>query len=253
MKDFQLGEAVSKFDKNVKLLWRDKYDFNKFIGETDDYIIACGGDGTLLKAVHKYANLNKSFYGRAAGTVNFLMNKEKYPMGDYKIKSFSRIKVSVNYKKWVRNMASIDDKLINVTKEFQAFNDICIGGSDGMNAWINFNIQEKDEIFGEVQGGGLIISTPQGSTGINKTNRGVVLPLSSDQWSITGDKTTRQIAYVVKPHKMEIIPSSRKDIIVWIDGENEVIEKVTSITVEKGDNINVIFNDYGSFKKKRRI
>ena len=24
-------------------------------------------------------------------------------------------------------------------------------------------------------------------------------------------------------------------------------------TVEKGDNINVIFNDYGSFKKKRRI
>lgn len=236
-----------------KLLFRDEYDYKKVIEEDDDFIYAHGGDGTLLKAIFMFSDKNKPFYGSAGGTLNFLMNTETTPKMGAKIKTFRKIKATILYKTWQRDMAGLDDVLKPVQKEFQAFNDICIGGIDGMNAFINFNVKEKDDIFGDITGGGLIISTPQGSTGINRTNGGVVLPLSSNNWSITGDKTTRLIDYVVKPHRIQIIPSSRKSVMVWIDGANKIIDNVDKIILEKGDAVQVVFNNYSEFRKKRRI
>ena len=45
-----------------------------------------------------------------------------------------------------------------------------------MNSYIDFTINDKNDIFnGVLTGGGIIISTAAGSTGINKTNHGMYL------------------------------------------------------------------------------
>ena len=54
----------------------DEYDNNKYIEEKENYIEAKGGDGTLIKAIHKFKDKNKPFFGIAAGTFNFMMNDE---------------------------------------------------------------------------------------------------------------------------------------------------------------------------------
>jgi NAD kinase len=159
----------------------------------------------------------------------------------YTTKSFNLIKAKVYY---------IEDGIEKV-QEHEAFNDICVGGD--MNSWIDFLVNEKDEFFGEFKGGGLIISTPQGSTGINKNNNGSVLPLGADLWSITGDKTNRKIDYVIKPRKTEIFLSSRTPISVWVDGSNHIIRNVYKLELSKGGFVKVIFNDYSEFKRKRRM
>ena len=235
----------NKFTKedNIKEdIWVDKYDDKKYIREEDDIIEARGGDGTLLKAIKMHRDKGKPFFGIAGGTENFLMNKEDYVVKSHATyKEFHLIKVKVTYQKFRDE----------ITEEFQAFNDVIFGGD--MNSWIDFNVQDKDQIIGSFKGGGVIVSTAQGSTGINKNNNGVILPLSSKNWSITGDKTNRKINYIIEPKKTKITCKSRIPATLWIDGANNVIENVKSIEISKGDKVIVIFNSYEKIKKKRRI
>lgn len=235
-------------DIEKETLYIDKHDTDKKIVEKDGYIYAIGGDGTLLKAINKFRDKGKPFYGIAAGTVNFLMNSAPFPTKDHVVKKFSLIEVEIT--RIIYNKLDNNNE-VEITETFQAFNDIMIGGD--MNSWVDFKVKEKDDIFGKFMGGGLIISTAQGSTGINKNNNGTILPLSSEMWSITGDKTNRKIDYVIKPTNMKIKVSSRNSVKVWVDGANHIVDNVKSITVKKGVSVEVIFNDYRSFKKKRRL
>jgi NAD kinase len=214
---------------------------DKYIEEKEKYILAKGGDGTLLHAINKFRYLNKPFFGEASGTVNFLMNKENRPTADYIKKTFHLIMVTIKYRK-----DGVDKSI-----QCQAFNDVMIGGN--MNSWIEFEMEDQDELFGKFMGGGMIFSTPQGSTGINKNNHGVILPLDSNLWSITGDKTERKIEYVVAPRNITLKVKSRTPVTVWVDGINHVIDNVQSIFVKSGDTVEVIFNDFKSFQRKRRI
>lgn len=222
-------------------VWKDEYDNNKFIKLNKTYIRSHGGDGTLLKAIHMYSNKKLPFFGTAAGTVNFLMNSKTIISESSKHKKFNLIKINIIY----------EDNKKQLNKELQAFNEVCIGGD--MGSWIDFNVQDKDSIIGNFKGSGIIISTSQGSTGINKNNNGTILPLSSKNWCITGDKTNRKINYIIEPKKTIIHVSSRTPVTVWVDGTNNVIYNVKGIEISKGDEIVIIFNNYDEFKQKRRI
>lgn len=220
------------------ILFQDEYDNDKKIIDCGTYISAIGGDGTLLRAINLFRTMGKPFLGVAKGSINFLMNNTTEPNSESKYKKLELIKVNV--------LCQNGD-----SHTLQAFNDIMLGGD--MNSWINFDVEDKDEIFGSFKGGGLIISTPQGSTGINKNNQGPILPISSNLWSITGDKTNRRIEYVIEPRKLSVRVDSRTPITLWVDGVNNVVQNVRHITVTKGDFVTVIFNNYEEFIKKRRI
>src|SRR6201986_2589084 len=43
--------------------------------EQADVIVALGGDGSMLRTLHRYLSLNKPVYGMKLGTVGFLMNQ----------------------------------------------------------------------------------------------------------------------------------------------------------------------------------
>jgi len=70
---------------------------------------------------------------------------------------------------------------------------------------------------------------------------------------LKGDKTNRKIEYVIKPTYAKIDVNSRTDVNVWIDGENHFIKNVSTVEISKGSTVEVIFNDYSAFKKKRRL
>jgi len=220
------------------ILFRDSYDKEKYIEDCGNYIKAVGGDGTLLRAINLYSELDKPFFGVAKGTVNFLMNKRDSVDEYTHFQKLNLIKIRVEYDNFHK-------------RTIFAFNDVMIGGD--MNSWIEFNVEEKDGMFGDFRGGGIIISTPQGSTGINKNNNGPILPLSTDLWSITGDKCNRKIEYVIEPRETVISVKSRTPVTLWADGSNTVIKNVQRVTISSGDSVEVLFNDFEEFIKKRRI
>lgn len=224
-----------------KILFIDSFDSNKKIIEKNEVIEAIGGDGTLLKAIAKYHKSKKPFFGIAGGTENFLMNAENTIIKNHKLKKFRLLKVTVTYS---------EDNITDINKTFEAFNEIFISEENG---WIEFNCEDKDFILGNFKGSGLIVSTPQGSTGINKNNNGVILPLNSKAWSITGDKTNRKINYVFETNKINIEVKSRGKVNLFIDGTNNKISNISKVTITKGNSVEVIFNNYKEFKRKRRI
>lgn len=250
-------EYVGKFSEWVEdhsvLYIKDNYDDKKFIDARGDIILAKGGDGTLLRAINKFRHLNKPFYGIGAGTENFLMNNATEACNiseNAKYKKFNLIRVKVTSLKEVQNSFHYEEPYEHV-EEFQAFNDVMIGGS--MNDWISFNVHDPEKIIGKFKGGGVIICTAQGSTGINKNNGGSVLPLNARQWFITGDKTNRKISVPINTKRTTITAESRQSVTVWVDGQNHVIKNVQKIELSKGDSVTVIFNDYEAFKRKRRV
>jgi len=224
----------------------DKYDSRKSISKMDKTIIAKGGDGTLLKSITKFYSKDIMFYGEASGTLNFLMNTIPYSKDiDIKVKKFRRIKVRVTILK-----PNKLGELVPEVKEFQVLNDVFISEENG---WIDFNCHDKDMILGSFKGSGLIISTAIGSTGINKNNNGVILPLSSKDWVVTGDKTNRTINYVLRNNRMTIKVRSRGTVNIFGDGHNHHFTRVQSVEILKGDTVKIGFANYTEMKRKRRI
>ncbi len=228
------GPSTSLYNKIY-----DEYDSNKYIEEKNDYIEAKGGDGTLIRAIHKFKDSNKPFFGIAAGTENFLMNPENTILPTAVTKKLQLLDIEIEF---------LEDDILT-TETVQAFNDIAIGN---FNAWINFNCFHKDNILGNFNGSGLIISTSQGSTGSNKNNNGTILPLSSKNWSITGIMTNRKINYILVPTLLQIDCSSRQEIMAYIDGSHKIYNNVKRIKITAGEIVDIIFNNIQIFKEKRR-
>lgn len=240
---FPHNEKIVKYNKKIKKFRNKKI-------EKADVIVCGGGDGTLLKTIKRYRHLNKVFWGFNAGTVGFLMNNgfpEDYDEEKTKVKKFKLINVLVHYKLWLED-SSGNGVWTDVAKEFQAFNDIFLAE---LNGWINFDCKDDDNILGEFKGSGLLISTSAGSTGMNKNNYGVVLPLSSENWVVTGDKTSKTVRYVLEPNKISVKCNSLGKISLFVDGNNQVIENVSKIEVTQGDTVKVMFGDYKKFKTRR--
>ena len=214
--------GVERFNEN------DKY---KVI-EYTNWFKVFGGDGTLLRAINKYHTSNKPFFGIGNGTKNFLMNKEKT----------------------IKNPTYIEFNLLETNNQI-AFNEFMIGNT--ISDWIEFEVYDKDGIIGNFKGGGLIISTPQGSTGINKSADGVILPLESKDWVITGILTDRKIHYVIEPQKLKIRFKSRNMEHLWADGrivDTFYPDTWSEITISQSEKkVTLVFNDIDDFKKRRRI
>ena len=204
----------------MKTLFSDTY--GKIITKHEEYIHCLGGDGTLLRAINKFSNLRLPFYGQASGTANFLMNKLDAPLAKSVTKSFRRIKVTVY---------SIMDPMFEYTEHhLYAFNDVILGG---FNAWLNFETKHKDNQIGNFSGSAIVVSTAQGSTGLNRNNGGTILSLESDQWSVTGVCTKRNINTVISPSRLEINVEGRTDATLCIDGTNHELQGVYKIILSQ--------------------
>lgn len=233
---------------------KTKFENQVFNPAEADIIVCVGGDGTLLDTIKEYKTYNKPFLGFGGGTANFLMNdiNDLYLFEEKDLDL--RISTIFNNQK-IRNIQFNCIKATIDGKEYQGFNEICIGGD--MNSWIEFHIEDtKDEFFIEpFFSGGIIISTAQGSTGINKNNYGAVMPLNFvNNWSLTSDKGefNKRVNKNIENNKLNINFFSRTPVKAWIDGQANIVEiKKPEIIVEKGESVEVIFTNYDSLIKRR--
>ena len=246
------GPSTSLYNETDKIY--DEYDKNKYIHNKKNYIEAKGGDGTLIRAIHKFDHLNKPFFGIAAGTENFMMNdEEEINHETAEIVEFNLLKVQVFTKKWkTDNDKSWSDKqeLIETSEIVYAFNDVIIGS---FNGWINFYCEHKENILGDFKGAGLLISTAQGSTGANKNNHSTIIPLKSKNWAVSGVMTNRNIRYVIEPNELTVNVKSRENIKINVDGKHFEADNIHKVIISKSDiNVKVIFNDLKKFQDKRK-
>jgi NAD+ kinase len=143
-------------------------DFEDLCKEVD-FIVALGGDGTLISVTRRAYKFDKPILGINLGNLGFLTDinpdnveefLKKFLEGEYRIDK--RMVIEIKYK----------------DKNLYAFNDVVIS-KDVISSMINVKIDTNESFLNTYRGDGVIISTPTGSTAYNLSAGGpVVYPLT---------------------------------------------------------------------------
>jgi len=183
-----------------------------------DLLIVCGGDGTLLRAVHNLKNFSIPILGINIGTLGFLM--------DTKTSEF--IPALENFlakKSQALPRQLLDVQIIRNKKplaKFVALNDAVVHKTKlSRLATLTFNLDEKK--VATYRADGIIVATPTGSTAYSLSAGGPIVHPSMEAIIITpiAPHTFTQRPIVIPAHrKISIIFKSRSgNGNVTIDGQ----------------------------------
>ena len=144
--------------------------------EEAETIIALGGDGLMLDALHTSLKTGARVYGMNFGSVGFLMNE-------------------VQADGLLERLASADPVRIHPLRvtgedihcnpfEALAINEVSLLRETRQTAKIKIMIDGRDRM-GELQADGVLVATPAGSTAYNLSAHGPILPLNSKVLALT--------------------------------------------------------------------
>ena len=172
----KIGFVSSEKPEAKKSLQILKKLYNSVAPEKAEVIVALGGDGTILKSLHKFLKKKIPIYGMNKGYVGFLMNQ-------YSEKNLEkRLREAIPYKLHPLKIKSFDSS--GKIKEGLAFNDVSMIRNSPSIAKIKIQINNKTRI-NEFLGDGCLISTAAGSSAYNLSLRGPVIPVGAQVLALT--------------------------------------------------------------------
>ncbi len=182
--------------------------------EEADIIIALGGDGTLLDALHRYHGLDKPFYGMNRGSVGFLLNP--YRADDLEDRLHHAQTVILHP---LRMTATTND---GETVEALAFNEVSLLRQRHHAAKIGISV-DGIERLPELVCDGIIVATPAGSTAYNLSAHGPIIPLSANVLALTPISAFRPRRWrgALLPHtaaiRIEILNAAKRPVSATAD------------------------------------
>ena len=141
-----------------------------------DVIVVLGGDGFMLKVMHRYLNKGMPLYGMNRGTIGFLMN-------GYNIKNLpTRIRKAVTINLHPLEMTAVTEAKKEV--KAMAINEVSLLRQSRQAANIRVNINNKKRLD-KLVCDGVIVATPAGSTAYNLSAHGPILPIEANLMVLT--------------------------------------------------------------------
>jgi NAD+ kinase len=151
-----------------------KYDFVE--SDDADVILALGGDGLMLHALHKYIDCDKPIYGLNCGTVGFLMNQLR---NEDLIPRVAEAKETCVYP--LEMVATTQD---GQRHRLLAFNEVSVIRYSHQTANLRLAINGIERIP-KLACDGVLVATPMGSTAYNLSAHGPIIPLASNVLALT--------------------------------------------------------------------
>ncbi len=192
-----------------------------------DFIVALGGDGTLISVARRSYRFDKPILGINAGKLGFLtdINPEniqefldKYLAGEYRIDKRMVIEIQNN-----------DTKLY-------AFNDVVIS-KEFISSMIHVDVDTNESHLNRYYGDGLIISTPTGSTAYNLSAGGPVVYPLTESFILTPicPHSLTQRPLVLPSHFEIDLQVHEENAKLIIDGQ-EIFDMKNRIKIKKAEN-----------------
>ncbi|BBI35144.1 NAD kinase [Cohnella abietis] len=219
-----------------------------------DIVVSIGGDGTLLQAFHRFKNQleNVAFIGIHTGHLGFYADWKKDELSELLDLMVSSEPRKVQYPLLQVEILTSSGKI-----ELLALNEFTLKSVDGtLVAALHIN----DEPFEMFRGDGIVISTPTGSTGYNKSLGGAVIHPSLEALQIAEMASINNRVYrtlgssviLPKHHHCDIIPDPEKELFIGIDHEVMQMSEVRSITCRVAEN-KITFARYRPFPFWNRV
>jgi len=144
--------------------------------EQADVIVTLGGDGFMLRTLHRYMQLGKPFYGMNRGTVGFLLNNFE---GDHLLERLASAEVAMLNPLRMRAMREAGTEQAAL-----AINEVSLLRQTRQLAKIRIAIDGRVRLE-ELSCDGILVATPAGSTAYNLSAHGPILPLTANVLAMT--------------------------------------------------------------------
>lgn len=141
-----------------------------------DVIIVLGGDGFMLKMMHRYLSKNIPLYGMNRGTVGFLMNN----FTEKKLKSKITNAIRFDLHPLEMTVLTTSGKEVKA----MAINEVSLLRQTHQAANIRVSINGKKRLD-KLVCDGVIVATPAGSTAYNFSAHGPILPIGANLLVLT--------------------------------------------------------------------
>jgi NAD+ kinase len=144
--------------------------------EDADCIVALGGDGLMLRTLHRFMGAGKPIYGMNRGSVGFLMNE--YREGSLR-KRIAGAKPSIVHPLLLRATNTHGDEFTA-----HAINEVSLLRQSSQIAKIRILVNGQERMP-ELVTDGVLVATPAGSTAYNLSANGPILPLDAPLMALT--------------------------------------------------------------------
>jgi NAD+ kinase len=141
-----------------------------------DVIVALGGDGFMLRTLHRYMNQGVPIYGMNRGTVGFLLNN----YSEKALKNRINKADSVAVQPLIMKATDINGKKHTAV----AINEISLLRQTRLAAKITIEVDGIERMAGMICDG-VLLATPAGSTAYNLSARGPIIPLGAGLLALT--------------------------------------------------------------------
>ncbi len=144
--------------------------------ESANVIVALGGDGFMLSAVHRYMDLKLPIFGMNIGSVGFLMNE--YREGGLEERLEKAESISLHPLEMTAYTAKGEPETA------LAINEVSLLRQTRLAAKIKISLDGVERLE-ELNCDGVLISTPAGSTAYNLSVQGPIIPLGAGLLALT--------------------------------------------------------------------
>ena len=144
--------------------------------QATDVIVALGGDGVMLQALHAFMSTGKPIYGMNRGSVGFLMNEYR---PDDLMERIAAAKTET-----IHPLLATVTGADGVARSARAINEVSMLRQSYQAAKLRITIDGKvrlDELICD----GLLVATPAGSTAYNLSAHGPILPINAPLLALT--------------------------------------------------------------------
>ena len=217
--------------QRVKQLLINKLDAHQLTlveeGQRPDFVISIGGDGSLLTAFHKYKQYidHTHFIGIHTGHLGFYT--------DWLVDELDDLVQALQSEKVETHAYPLLDIEMNYTDQFQ-IKHLCLNEFVIRTSFrtVVCDVFMNGQMFETFRGDGLCVSTPTGSTGLNKSLGGAVVHPSVPAFQLTEIGSINNVVYRSLESSM-IIPQSDTIQLDLREPNERVVVTMDNILLEK--------------------
>ena len=212
-----------------------------------DLLIAIGGDGLMLRLLHKYENKSIAFYGINCGTIGFLMNS--FHQNNF----LEAIEAATESSLHPLRMNAVDSD--GKTHSHIAINEVALLRQSNQASKIKIEINGKERID-QLIADGILVATSAGSTAYNLSVRGPIIPFGAEIIALTPISPFRprnwRGALLPSNSKItfEIIDHNSRPVSVTADSNEVKNIKEVSIFEDRSIKFRILFDPNHSLEER---
>lgn len=182
-----------------------------------DVIVALGGDGFMLEALHGTMHLDIPVYGMNCGTIGFLMNEYSDDALIERLRAGEEEVINPLAMRSVRGDGDIHEAL--------AINEVSLLRAGPQAAKLKISVDGRERME-ELVCDGALVSTPAGSTAYNYSAHGPILPIGSEVLALTAMSAFRPRRWrgAILPKSAEVrfdvIDPEKRPVMADADGRS---------------------------------